>query len=139
LLKKQIIGCVLFTLVANTTIAAEVTSQVVLRSDRAWDGTPYRSYPAGVPELTVLKIVLPPHSTLDWHEHPMPNVAYVLSGELTVEKADTMETLHLKQGEALPEMVDSRHRGMTGNRTTELIVFYAGAKGLPVSVKDPAN
>jgi quercetin dioxygenase-like cupin family protein len=38
------------------------------------------AYPAGRPELSVLKIAIPPHSQLKWHTHPMPNIAYILIG-----------------------------------------------------------
>jgi hypothetical protein len=37
----------------------------------------------------------------------------------------------------LPEMVGTVHRGWTGDAPVELIVFYAGAKGMPTAVKTP--
>ncbi|SAK92372.1 hypothetical protein AWB76_06807 [Caballeronia temeraria] len=48
-------------------------STVLLKSDHSWDGTRYKSYPAGQPQLTVLNIVIPAHTALPWHTHPMPN------------------------------------------------------------------
>ena len=53
---------------------------------RSWDGTPYAAYPSAQPQVTVLKITVPPHTALAWHQHPMISAAYVLSGQLMVEK-----------------------------------------------------
>ena len=110
-----------------------VESQTLLRSGASWDGLPYVAYPSGPPELTVLKITIPAHSALPWHTHPLPNAAYVLSGELTVEKKDSGEKKTLVAGQVLPEMVGALHRGQTGDSPAVLIVFYAGAKGMPLS------
>ena len=62
----------------------------------------------------------------------MPNAGYVLSGELTLEKADGV-TKHFVAGQAITETVDCIHRGVTGEAPVVLIVFYAGAPGLPLS------
>jgi quercetin dioxygenase-like cupin family protein len=120
----------------NPAPAAEgpgTTSEVLLKTESSWDGTPYRGYAAGQPEVTVLKITIPPKTELAWHTHPMPNAAYVLSGELTVEKRDGGQTKQLKTGDVLPEMVNAVHRGRTGDNPVVLIVFYAGVKGQPLS------
>jgi quercetin dioxygenase-like cupin family protein len=63
----------------------------------------------------------------------MPNAAYVVSGELLVEKRDGGQTIRLVAGDVLPEMVNGVHRGATDDVPVVLIVFYAGARGLPVS------
>jgi quercetin dioxygenase-like cupin family protein len=110
-----------------------VQIETLLRSGASWDGTPYVAYPQGAPELTVLKMTIPPHSSLPWHTHPMPNAAYVVSGELTVEKKENGQKKVLKPGEVLPEMVDALHRGTTGDEPVVLIVFYAGVKDMPLS------
>jgi quercetin dioxygenase-like cupin family protein len=111
---------------------ATVTIEKILDTETAWDGSSYGSYPDGQPELSVLKITIPPNTALPWHTHPIPNAGYVVSGELTVERKDG-ERKVVKQGEVLPETVDSIHRGISGNRPVTLIVFYAGARGLPLS------
>jgi quercetin dioxygenase-like cupin family protein len=79
---------------------------------------------------------VPPKTTLAWHEHPMPNAAYMLSGELTVEKKSDGKTRHLKAGDTLPEMVDIIHRGYTGEQEAQLIVFYAGNIEQPLSIPE---
>ena len=62
-----------------------VKSEKLLESEQSWDGTAYKSYPEGTPQLSVLKITISPFTRLAWHEHPAPNVGYVLEGVLTVE------------------------------------------------------
>ncbi|MNG25698.1 hypothetical protein D3C84_1105940 [compost metagenome] len=63
----------------------------------------------------------------------MPNAAYVLSGELTIESKESGQVRRVKQGEAVAEMVNITHRGVTGEEPVELIVFYAGSEGIPLS------
>lgn len=110
-----------------------ISKEILLQSSTSWDGTAYSAYPTGVPQLTLLKLHIPANTRLDWHTHPMPNVAYILSGELTVEAKDTGRTIALKSGDSLAEMVATTHRGKTGEKPVELIVFYAGSPGMPLS------
>ncbi|RMW00265.1 hypothetical protein ALP03_100537 [Pseudomonas amygdali pv. tabaci] len=110
-----------------------VESRVLLKSKTSWDGTPYIAYPKGQPELTVLKINIPANTALKWHSHPIPNAAYVASGEITVEKRDSNKEIRLKKGDALAERVDIVHRGKTGDTPVELIVFYAATEATPLS------
>ena len=123
-------------LIATPVLAVDgpsVTSEVLLKTESAWDGTAYLRYPDGPPELTVLKITIPPRTELPWHQHPMPNAAYVLSGDLTVERREGGQVKQIKSGDVLPEMVNAAHRGRTGDSPVVLIVFYAGTKGMPLS------
>ncbi|MEE4883166.1 cupin domain-containing protein [Pseudomonas alliivorans] len=115
---------------------ATVQSSVLLKSTASWDGTPYTAYPQGQPELTILKISIPPRTRLDWHTHPIPNAAYVVSGELTVEARNSGRQILLRKGGTLAEMVDISHRGKTGEKPVELIVFYAGTPEVPLSLKE---
>ena len=112
---------------------AGVERKILLQSSVSWDSTPYIRYPDTAPELSLLKLKIPAHTELDWHTHPIPNAAYILAGELTVESKDDGQIRHFKQGEALAEMVNTAHRGKTGDKPVELIVFYAGSQGIPLS------
>lgn len=129
------------TVFANLVFAADadqpvdVVSTVLLQSDHSWDGQGYVQYPAGSPQLTILRIVIPAHTVLPWHSHPIPNAAYVISGTLRVESEDGHNAATLHAGDVLPEMVGRSHRGLTDESPVELIVFYAGAKGIPLSQK----
>jgi quercetin dioxygenase-like cupin family protein len=110
-----------------------VKVETLLRTSSAWDGVPYEAYPKGPPELSVLRITIAPHSKLKWHTHPMPNGAYMLSGELTVEEPSGNKNQHFVAGQVVPETVNTLHRGVAGDQPVVLIVFYAGVKGMPLA------
>ncbi|MGV8863308.1 MAG: cupin domain-containing protein [Pseudomonas sp.] len=124
--------------IAHAQPAEAINSQILLKTTSSWDGTPYVAYPQGQPELTVRKVTMAPGSSFDWHSHPMPSAGYVVSGELIVQARDSDKTVTLTAGQVLPEMNNIVHRGLSGNSPTELIVFYAGTPGMPISV-EPAN
>lgn len=110
-----------------------VQSETSMQADSSWDGEPYESYPTGQPELSVLKITLAPHTELQWHSHPIPNAAYIVSGELTLERKKDGKRRHFAAGQAVSETVDTFHRGVTGNEPVVLIVFYAGSPGVSLT------
>lgn len=115
------------------TDSSAIKVETLLQSSAAWDGSAYRLYPEGKPEVAVLKITIPARTTMNWHSHPMPNVAYIVSGALTIEKQDGSVKQHFTAGQAVPETVNTLHRGITGDQPVELVVFYAGAAGQPLS------
>ena len=117
---------------AESAAPSAIKSETLVQSTSAWDATPYTRYPDGPPQLSVLRITIAAHTALEWHSHPMPNAGYVLSGELTLEERDGVRK-HLVAGEAISETVNRVHRGVTGEASVVLIVFYAGAPGLPLS------
>lgn len=132
LIALALFACTTCFAAAQDTPPASPKVETLLKTTSSWDGTPYKSYPSGQPEITVLKITIAPHSALKWHTHPIPNAAYVLSGELTIEKKDGTRQ-HFTAGQAVTETVDILHRGVTGDQPVTLIVFYAGAPGVPLS------
>jgi quercetin dioxygenase-like cupin family protein len=113
-------------------IPFQIQTEILIQSTSSWDGTPYVSYPAGRPQITILKITIAPHTTMKWHSHPLPNAGYILSGELTIEREDGTKE-HFVAGQSVTETVNSVHRGITGTERTVLIVFYPGTPGLPLS------
>lgn len=119
--------------ISASQAAAQVHTETLLETQSSWDGTPYEAYPTGTPQLSVLKIVIPPGAALKWHLHDVPNAAYVAKGSLTVERHRDGLHRSLKAGEVLPEMVKSLHRGIAGPQGATLIVFYAGKKNVPLS------
>jgi quercetin dioxygenase-like cupin family protein len=59
----------------------------------------------------------------------------LLKGELTVV-TENNETLHLKAGDPIVEVVNKWHYGKNeGNEPAEIIVFYAGTRDTPITVK----
>lgn len=113
-------------------LASPIKVETLIQTTSSWDGTPYKSYPTGQPQITILKYTIAPQTTMKWHSHPMPNAGYILSGELTIEKKDGTKK-HFVAGQAITETVDSIHRGITGAEPVVLIVFYPGTPGLPIS------
>lgn len=109
--------------------ASGVNAVEVMRSSQAWNGEEIECYPAGQPELTVMRLSLPANTSLPWHTHPMPNAAFVLSGTLIVEDKQSGEQQTFKAGQALNETVNSAHRGFTLDQPAELVITYAGVKG----------
>lgn len=108
--------------------------EILLATTKSWNGTPYKHYPAGQPQLTTIKLTLAPHTALPWHSHPFPNVVYVLSGTLTLRDRKDGKTLVIHQGEAVGESVDVVHRGESGDKPTVLLITYAGTPGVPTSI-----
>lgn len=108
--------------------------EVLLQTEKSWNGKPYTQYPTGQVQLTTLKVTLAPHTALPWHTHPFPNVVYVLSGTLTLHDKASGKTLLVHQGEAVGESVDDVHRGEAGDEPAVLIITYAGIPGSPTSI-----
>ncbi|MBM3245591.1 MAG: cupin domain-containing protein [Candidatus Omnitrophica bacterium] len=106
----------------------------LVKSDTSWNGALLPAYPKGQPEITILRIVIPPGKSLDKHKHPVINAGVLLKGELTV-RTEGGKVFYLKAGESIVEVVDTWHYGKNeGPEPAEIIVFYAGTKGAPVSV-----
>jgi len=106
---------------------------ILLSTSSSWDGEPYKCYPPSQPELSILKITLAPHTQLERHSHPMPSAAYIVAGELTLERKRDGKTQRFTAGEAVSETVDTLHRGVAGSEPVVLIFFYAGSPGMPVT------
>lgn len=115
--------------------ANDVTVETLAKSSASWNGTPLPAYVPGQPEVSILRIRIAPGAVLPMHQHPMINAGVLLSGELTV-KTEKGDILRLKAGEAIIEVVDQWHSGANeGKQPAEIVVFYAGVAGQPLSVK----
>lgn len=125
-------------LVAALGAAADgegVKVEVLAKSGNSWDGRALPSYPQGKPEISILKISIPPGMRLPLHEHPVMNAGVLLTGKLKVV-TEKNETLELKAGDALVEVVDKWHYGINeGSEPAVIVVFYAGVANSPVTVK----
>jgi len=126
---------ILFIMILCTTVSAySAEKNILLKTTSTWDNTNYKKLKIKKPEVTVLKIIINVNEELPMHKHDLVNIAYVKKGILTVITDDNKEiTLH--EGEVLPELVGKYHYGKnTGNEPVELIVFYIGEIGTPLSV-----
>jgi quercetin dioxygenase-like cupin family protein len=98
------------------------------------------SYPGGAPaRIAGFDVTLKPGECNGWHRHPVPTFGYMLSGTLTV-RYDGGETRVIRAKEAIIEAQHTSHEGCnTGADDVRIIVFYAGAEGVPNTVRDPTG
>ena len=121
---------------AGQEASAKVTAKVLAKSTHSWNGNALPAYPAGTPEVSILRIQIPAGVTLPWHTHPVINAGVLISGELTVITRSG-KILVLKAGDPIVEVVDTWHYGKNdGSEPADIIVFYAGVKDEPITVKE---
>lgn len=112
----------------------EVEVVTLTKTSQSWNGTSLPDYLDGAPEITILKITIPPKTKLAVHKHPEINAGVVLKGILTVE-SESGEQTQIHAGEPIVELVNAWHFGKNDGRVpVELIIFYAGVKGTPITV-----
>ena len=113
---------------------AEIEVTTLVKSTKSWNGSKLPKYLDGNPEITILKIIIPPKTKLSLHKHPEINAGVLLKGSLRVISKDN-DTLNLKAGEPIVELVNTWHYGENlGTEPAEIIVFYAGVEGTPITV-----
>jgi quercetin dioxygenase-like cupin family protein len=139
IMKKLIYGICFALLLSSNVLAEDISAvqvDVLAKTGLSWDGRDLPEYPKGTPEITILRIKIPPGAQLPLHKHPVINAGVLLNGELTVVTEDN-RTLHLKTGEAIVEVVNKWHYGKNeSNKTAEIIVFYAGVRDTPITITD---
>ena len=111
---------------------AQVTVQVLAQNSVTWDGGDFR-YPTAIPQITVVKIRVPQGAQLPEHCHPVPLAAYVAKGAIQVTTSAGVQAV-FNEGQSFIEVMNRWHRGLGVGTDTELIVVYAGAKDLPLSL-----
>ena len=138
---KKLVCCILSVALvagcASPRYDTEVRAVQLVKSTVSWNGQPLPAYQTGTPEITILKITIPPHHTLPLHKHPVINAGVLLKGELTVI-TESGKVLNLKPNDPIVEVVDTWHYGRNdGDKPAEIIVFYAGSKNEPITTKKP--
>ncbi len=137
-MKKLLCGIFFALLLSVTGLAKDLDTIKVdelAKTSSSWDGSRLPAYPKAPPEITILRIKIPPGAQLPLHEHPVINAGVLLSGELTITAEDG-KTLRLKAGEAIVEVSNKWHYGKNeGRQPAEIIVFYAGTPGSAITVK----
>ncbi|AUM14716.1 cupin domain-containing protein [Ketobacter alkanivorans] len=125
----------LFCCYVNADEAPEVLFETLIKTSKSWDGKDLPKYSDGTPEITILKVVVPPGAVVQKHEHPVINAAVIVAGEITVV-SELEDEVVLRAGDSVVELVNTVHYGTnTGSTNAELLVFYAGVKGKPLSIK----
>jgi quercetin dioxygenase-like cupin family protein len=136
---KKLVFAICFALLFSADLQAADVSAVIVdvlaKASLSWDGSPLPEYSKGTPEVTILRIKIPPGAELPLHRHPIINAGVLLRGELTVI-TDDGRTLHLIAGDSIVEVVNKWHYGKNeGDKTAEILVFYAGVKDAPITIK----
>jgi len=134
--RLAVIFCLVFLFSFNLCLAGEdgIEVKVLTKTEYSWDGKALPEYRNAKPEITILKITIPPGVALPVHQHPVINLGYMLSGELTVFTEDG-KVLYLKEGDHIVEVVNTWHYGKnTGTRPAVILVFYMGYEGKPITV-----
>ena len=133
LLLAFIFGCVGLP-PAGEPSGTKVTVTKLISSTNCWDGALLPAYPRQQPNITILRIRIPPGVRLHTHKHPVINAGVLLSGQLTVVTANGA-TLHLVAGDPIIEVVNTMHYGINEGKTpAEIMVFYAGTLNDPTSI-----
>jgi hypothetical protein len=102
-MQHRILSVVILLLVPVSLSAKDNSApkrKKLIVSTQAWTGEKLPAYPSGQPEISVLKVTIPPGQRLPMHKHPFINAAVVVRGELTVT-TDKGRVLHVKSGEQL--------------------------------------
>jgi len=136
---KKLICAVWLVIILSSAVYADdpagIRVETLAKTSSSWDGTQLPAYPTDRPQITILRITIPAGTNLPLHTHPVINAGVLLSGELTVV-TEKEETLVLKAGDPIVEVVDKWHYGKnTGAGPAEIVVFYAGSPETPISVK----
>jgi len=137
-MKKLFCGICLTLLLSSHVWARDVNTvkvDVLAKTSLSWDMGTLPGYADGKPEITILKITIPPKTQLPLHKHPVISVGVLLKGELTVILEDE-QTLYLKAGDSIVETVNKWHYGKNdGNESAVIIVFYAGIVDAPITIE----
>lgn len=123
---------------ANEGYLTKIQATPILRASETVAGQPIRYPRVENPEVTVVRVTIPPGTETGWHRHPFPAYAYMLTGKLTLQM-EGGRSRELKAGDALVESVNVWHNGVNaGPAPVEIIMFVTGAKGLPFTVRTAA-
>jgi quercetin dioxygenase-like cupin family protein len=135
---KKIIS-IMFLFTACCVVHAQYNSSIVVQSLLKTDTTSLGqaiAYPHDTSaEVSVVKVRIPFGASTGWHQHHIPVFAYVLQGTLTVQFENGTEKEFLPNT-SFAEVLDTFHNGTNkGKDDVVLLVFYAGEKGKPLSIK----
>lgn len=109
----------------------------LIRTSQSWDGAMLPDFPAGQPELRVIRLYFPVGAKTGWHHHTVVNYGIVQQGDLTIVCQDgSKRTFH--EGEPLVEVIGTIHRGENrGKKPVILNMFYFSAPGAEITIQHP--
>lgn len=129
-MKKPMMACLLW-------FCGVAHAAPLLQSTRSWDGGAI-AYPSGAAEITSVILRIEEGQDPPFHCHPVPTMGYVLSGRVELETSGGKRKV-AGAGESLVEVMGTVHRGRALDGPVEIVVFYAGAVGTPVTVRPDSD
>jgi quercetin dioxygenase-like cupin family protein len=123
-----------------SAFALEQSSSVkvtqLIKTTESWNNKPI-VYPQGKPEITGLLVEIAPGGQTGWHLHPVPSFGMIIEGTLEV-RLKNGKSKRFTAGQALTEVINTLHNGHNiGKTPLKLVVFYAGVKDQPLTIKHP--
>ena len=106
----------------------------LLKTDKSWNGGSF-AYPQGEPEISSKLLRLYVGDDIPFHCHPVPTFGYVLEGTIRV-RLKSGESAEFTIGQALLVVFKTLHKGEAVGGPVEVMVFYAGARGLKNTFKE---
>ena len=111
-------------------------TETIMVTSKSWDGVDLPDYLVGKPELRTNRVIVPPHTAMAQHHHPVMSCAYILKGKLTVVRDNGVERTFLP-GESFAEVVNSSHHGENrGDEPVEMIVFLLSQEGQTLQINE---
>ena len=111
-----------------------ITSEVLVKSSRSWNGTMLPPYAEGTPEISVVKITIAEGVSLPMHYHPFATAGVLLEGRLEVRTPSGGKRV-FDTGAGVIELVNEVHAGSNiGEGPAVILVVYAGIVGEPLTV-----
>ena len=107
-------------------------AEVLLEAQTSWDGGDF-NYPPGKAQVTAIMLHVEPGEEPAFHCHPVPTMGYVLRGTIEVE-TERGDTKRVEKGDTMVEVMNTLHRGRAVGGPVDVVVFYAGAEGVPTTV-----
>lgn len=127
---------------ADSRQAVEPESQpvtIMVRTTESWDGALLPRYPDNRPQITMLRVVVPPGRALRMHRSPFINAGYMVRGSLTIT-TEIGAQLFLNAGETVVNVVNTwQYARNEGDVPAEMIIMYAGTEYLPITEQRSAE
>lgn len=118
----------------DTIKQGEIKFKVLEKSTKSWDSKPLPGYLNGQPEITIIKVIIPPKTDIATHQHELINLGYLVKGQLQLT-SESGERITLNEGDTIIELVDSWHSAKNeGDKEVEIIVFYLGPTSRPLAI-----
>ena len=128
-----LIGLIISCAPKQTETVLPISIKEILKTTTSWDGDPIQ-YPEGDPEITGLLIEAQEDVEIGFHCHPVPNIAYILEGEIDVEVFEGPKII-FKKGDAFEEVINTWHKGKVLKGPAKILVYYAGEVDTPITIK----